>query len=598
MSYPTGTTIYIRKKCFSGYNLVSTMKDGVLLFDMNGNEIRRFKINGMPAKLLKGGNIIGTSSFRDSNHGLQDGIDLMEIDYDGNVVWKYNQFRFIEEKNEWAARAHGDYQREGNPVGYYVPGMEAKSASGNTIILSHDTIVNKDISDKKLLDEVIYEIDYDGNILWRFSFSEHFNEIGFSEQAKNVIYRNPNMKRIDGGLGDYLHISSISLLGPNKWYDQGDPRFHPDNIIFTSRVANFIGIIDKKRSRICWKIGPDIYDNALNKIGGLVGPSHIQLIPKGLPGEGNILLFDSGGSSGYGYESSISPTGLKNSIRDYSRVIEFNPISLDIKWLIDPKDIGFLNAVNGYKFYSPYGSNAQRLPNGNTLVTLATSGIMLEITDEGEIVWKWICPYKSSADFYAFHNLIYQGCRYPYDYVPQESIPKERTMLPVNKSLFRLPNAGSFGAKKVVNVIGAELSNDVDIVTMAMENDEEIAFQKKIITMDSSLIKSINAKNFDKRLFENENSIVIYGAVRCTHCQALREILIELIEEEFEEVSCFYMDIDENKSFAKKRNISSVPLTVFYKNNEEVYRFLGEGSYDEIADAVEEYFSLESDYEI
>ena len=187
MSYPTGTTIYIKDKCFSGFNLVSTMKDGVLLFDMNGNEVRRFKMNAMPAKLLKGGHIMGTSAFRDSEHGLQDGIDLIEVDYDGNLVWKFNQFRFIEEKNEWAARSHGDYQREGNPVGYYVPGMEAKSGNGNTIILSHDTIVNRDISDKKLLDEVIYEIDYDGNILWRFSFSEHFNEIGFSEQAKNVI---------------------------------------------------------------------------------------------------------------------------------------------------------------------------------------------------------------------------------------------------------------------------------------------------------------------------------------------------------------------------------------------------------------------------
>lgn len=598
MSYPTGTTIYIKEKCFSGYNIVSTVKNGIILFDMNGNEIRRYKMNGMPAKLLRGGNIIGTSAFRDSTHALQDGISLMEIDYDGNLVWKYNQFKFIDKENQWAARAHGDYQREGNPVGYYVPGMEAKSGSGNTIILSHDTINNKSISDKKLLDEVVYEVDYEGNILWRFSFSDHFDEIGFSEQAKNVIYRNPNMKKIDGGLGDYLHISSISVLGPNKWYDQGDMRFHPDNIIFASRIGNFIGIIDKKRSKICWKIGPNIYSDEFNKIGGIIGPTHIQLIPKGLPGEGNILLFDSGGSSGYGYKSSISPTGLKNSTRDYSRVIEFNPVSLNITWQIDPKQIGFLNAVNGYKFYSPYGSNAQRLPNGNTLITLATSGIMLEVTEEGEIVWKWICPYKSSTDSYAFHNLIYQGTRYPYDYIPQEEKPVETAMLPVNKSILRLPGAGKFGAKKIIDIKGSETSSDVDIVTMAMENDEEIAYQKKMMIMDNSIIKSINSKNFENRISQNENSIVIYGAVRCTHCQAVREILMELIGKEFKEVTCFYMDIDENSTFATKRNINSVPLTVFYKNNKEVYSFLGEGSYDEIADAIEDYFEIKSDYNI
>ena len=136
------------------------------------------------------------------------------------------------------------------------------------------------------------------------------------------------------------------------------------------------------------------------------------------------------------------------------------------------------------------------------------------------------------------------------------------------------------------------------IITMAMENDEVIAYQKKMIAMDSSVIKSINSKNFEKRLSENENSIIIYGAVRCTHCQAIREILMELIEEEFQEVTCFYMDIDENPSFAAKRGIKSVPLTVFYKNSKEVYRFLGEGSYDEIADAIEDYFKIESDYNI
>ena len=116
--------------------------------------------------------------------------------------------------------------------------------------------------------------------------------------------------------------------------------------------------------------------------------------------------------------------------------------------------------------------------------------------------------------------------------------------------------------------------------------------------MDNSSIKSINSKNFEKRLRENDNSIVIFGAARCTHCQALREILTELAEEEFTNITCFYMDIDENRSFAGKRDISSVPLTVFYKNKEEVYRFLGEGSYDEIADAIEEYFNIESGYEL
>ena len=39
--FPHGVTIYDPEKCWSGYTIVPLINDGVLLFDMNGNEIRR-----------------------------------------------------------------------------------------------------------------------------------------------------------------------------------------------------------------------------------------------------------------------------------------------------------------------------------------------------------------------------------------------------------------------------------------------------------------------------------------------------------------------------------------------------------------------------
>ena len=42
--FPTGVTIYKPEKCWNGYNLVPTINSGALLFDMNGNEIRRWEI--------------------------------------------------------------------------------------------------------------------------------------------------------------------------------------------------------------------------------------------------------------------------------------------------------------------------------------------------------------------------------------------------------------------------------------------------------------------------------------------------------------------------------------------------------------------------
>ena len=297
--FPHGVTVYNPEKCWSGYTIVPLINDGVLLFDMNGNEVRRWNMHAMPPKLLPGGYVMGLSGYRHPDYGMQDGVNLIEIDYDGNIVWEFDHFENIDDPgrdHRWMARQHHDYQREGNPVGYYVPGMDAKPLSGNTLILVHQTIHNPKISDKKLLDDAMIEVDWDGNILWKWSISEHFDELGFDEAAKNVLFRDPNLRASDGGVGDYLHVNCMSYLGPNKWYDQGDMRFKPDNIIFDCREANILAILDKETGKIVWRIGPDFNATPeLKKLGWIIGQHHFHMIPKGLPGEGNLMVFDNGG---------------------------------------------------------------------------------------------------------------------------------------------------------------------------------------------------------------------------------------------------------------------------------------------------------------
>ena len=63
---------------------------------------------------------------------------------------------------------------------------------------------------------------------------------GSGKRPKISLSRDPNMRPCGGGMGDWMHINSMSLLGPNKWYDNGDERFHPDNIIADGRETNII----------------------------------------------------------------------------------------------------------------------------------------------------------------------------------------------------------------------------------------------------------------------------------------------------------------------------------------------------------------------
>lgn len=453
--HPTGATIYNPDKCWNGYTLYNVRGYGALLINMNGGEVKLWeKMFGFPNKLLPGGYLLGSRGERNTKYGFQDMLDLVQVDWDGNVVWKFDQYEFIEDPGEdgrWMARQHHDYQREGNSVGYYTPGMDPKVDSGNTLILCHKNLVNSQISDKNLVDDVIIEVNWAGDIVWEWVCSDHFEEMGFSEEAKNAMCRNPAMRQ-NGG--DWMHINSMSTLGPNKWYEAGDERFHPDNIIWDGRNTNISAITDKKTGKIVWQIGPDFNATPeLKKLGWVIGQHHAHMIPRGLPGEGNIMIFDNGGWGGYGAPNPGSPTGVKNALRDYSRVIEFDPNSLEITWQYGPAEAGLVQPVDANRFYSPFISGAQRLPNGNTLICEGSGGRLIEVTSEHEIVWEYINPYISAELPF---NMVYRAYRVPYEWVPQLEKPVEKSIEKVDIHTFRVPGAAPLGCNNKTSVKGTQ----------------------------------------------------------------------------------------------------------------------------------------------
>ncbi|MDP6180610.1 MAG: aryl-sulfate sulfotransferase, partial [Desulfatiglandales bacterium] len=218
--YPTGTTIYDPEKCWNGYTIFQAKEVGATLIDMNGSEVQQWEgLHGSPNTMLPGGYVMGCTGERNPQYGMQDQLDVVQVDWDGNIVWKFNKHEYIEdpgEEPEWMARQHHDFQREGNPVGYHVPGMEPLVDRGNTLILCHRNLENPEISDKLLLDDVIIEVTWKGDIVWEWVCNDHFEEMGFSEEAKNIMARNPNMRGSGVKMGDWNHMNCMSILGPNR----------------------------------------------------------------------------------------------------------------------------------------------------------------------------------------------------------------------------------------------------------------------------------------------------------------------------------------------------------------------------------------------
>ena len=89
------------------------------------------------------------------------------------------------------------------------------------------------------------------------------------------------------------------------------------------------------------------------------------------------MIFDNGGSSGYGAPSPIRPRGSGVYARATSRIPEINPVTLELVW-----------SYAAPSFFSTNISSAQRLENGNTLITEGAPGRVFEVTSEGRIVWE------------------------------------------------------------------------------------------------------------------------------------------------------------------------------------------------------------------
>jgi hypothetical protein len=292
------------------------------------------------------------------------------------------------------------------------------------MLLTHTNVKQPKVSDKMLEDDRLIEVSPDGKITWQWLASDHVDEFGFAEDARAVLKAAPGFNQGRQSF-DWLHINGAAYVGPNHWFDEGDRRFAPDNIMISSRQASFISIIGRD-GKIVWQIGPDFgKSKELRAIGQIIGQHNAHIIPKGLPGAGNLLVFDNGGSSGYGFSTPIAPDGTGAFARASSRVLEINPVTLQLVW-----------SYNGPRFFSTNISGAQRLVNGNTMITEGASGRLMEVTKEGKIVWEYINPVFSGA---RASNAVYRGYRVPYDWIPQITRPTEKSVVPPVNGSFRVP---------------------------------------------------------------------------------------------------------------------------------------------------------------
>ena len=163
----------------------------------------------------------------------------------------------------------------------------------------------------------------------------------------------------------------------------------------------------------------------------LFRPHNAHWIPEGLPGAGNVLIFNNdpeypGFERGY---SSVDEVALPTD--GYAYRLDggsaYGPNELVWRYAADPPG----------SFYAWRGSAAQRLPNGTTLITGGTSARIFEATREGETVWEFVGPGRGE---------VYRAYRYAPDH------PGLRSLLECHQAAYRAVVASEPAARSAFNL--------------------------------------------------------------------------------------------------------------------------------------------------
>jgi hypothetical protein len=205
--------------------------------------------------------------------------------------------------------------------------------------------------------------------------------------------------------------------------------------MISSRNASIIAIVDKKTGHIVWRLGPHYAPSRppgpphlpaeIDQISGQHDP---HIIPEGLPGAGNLLVFDDEGEAGY------PPAPLK--VFPGSRVLEIDPVKNEIVW----EYTGTSNDRDPWSFYSSFISDARRLPNGNTFIDEGMDGRFFQVTQKGEIVWEYVSPFFGREERKRpLSNQVYRAQPVPYDWVPAGTPHGEHAVVPPDLAGFQVP---------------------------------------------------------------------------------------------------------------------------------------------------------------
>jgi len=402
-----GLMVY-RAGLFNGYTLFAPLHDTTTyLIDICGEVAHTWASDYTPGHgvyLLENGHLmraglVGNTHFNPTSTG---GV-IEELDWDGNVIWTFTY------SDDQRCTHHDIEPLPGGNV--LVVAWEKKSAA-EAVAAGRDPSL---LAVGELWPDHIIEVEpvypEGGSIVWEWHAWDHLIQDFDPAQANyGVVADHPELLDIHGArnasgepavLADLHHINAID--------------YHPDldQILISLHSTHEIAVIDHSTTTaeaaghsggrygrggdLLYRWGnPATYHAAPFDERVLFGQHHAHWIEPGLPGAGHILIFNNGVDRLFSSVDEVAPTMDASGFYPLTPGAAWGPSEVFWQWVAPtPED-----------FFAPAVSGAQRLPNGNTLITDGFQSQFFEVDIDGVEVWR----------FHRFQDQVFRGTRYAVDY--------------------------------------------------------------------------------------------------------------------------------------------------------------------------------------
>lgn len=348
----------------------------------DGNLIRSYKIDGLPASFLGGS-----------------GGGIHQLNMDGTEVWDFqlaNQQELLH--HDFCVLPNGNILL----LVWEDMGMGGAIAAGRN---------PSTLQSQNFWSERVIELEpSSGTIVWEWRAWDHVIQDFDPVQANyGVVGNHPELIDVnfpEGQLlnGDWIHLNTVDY---HEAFDQ---------VVLSSRYFSEIWVIDHSTTTaeaashaggnygrggdLLYRWGnPAAYDAGTSADQMLFGQHDIQWIPADRPGGGNFLVYNNGLQR---------PGGFYSSVDEFTPPVDiYGNYALTPGQAYGPTALTWTYDGGASQFYSSHVSGCERLPDGTTLICDGPQGHVFQVESNGTVVWDWTSSYPS-----VWLNSMFKARRY------------------------------------------------------------------------------------------------------------------------------------------------------------------------------------------